>query len=104
MPLMVGLPKVGRGGAADDAGRPPTDGRSRSAVSPAIANLANGEVLARAIGSRLLDTTDAARRPSHATTGRGSLLRRCTTPAAGVTTRFARGFRRGLAGDGTPVA
>src|SRR5437660_10514732 len=95
MPLMVGLPKVGRGGAADDAGRPPTDGRSRSAVSPAIATLANGEVLARAIGSSLLETTDAARRPaqpSHATTGRGSLLRRCNTPRAGVSTRLARGL------------
>src|SRR5438067_2412293 len=53
MPLMVGLPNVGRAGAAVDAGRWPTDGRRRSAVSPAIANLAHGEVLARATGSSL---------------------------------------------------
>src|SRR5438105_1162124 len=94
MLLMVGLPKVGRGGAAVDADRWPTDGRRRSAVSPAIANLAHGEVLARATGSSLLPTP-APRRPRQsfpATTRRGSLLRRCNTPREGVSTGFARNF------------
>src|SRR2546421_11436568 len=92
MPLMVGLPNVGRGRAAVDADRWPTDGRRRSAVSPAIANLAHGEVLARATGSSLLPTP-APRRPRQsfpATTRRGSLLRRCNTPREGVSTGFAR--------------
>src|SRR2546428_9914014 len=50
-PLMVGFPNVGRGGAAAGARRRPADGEGRGRAGPALADLAKGEGLSRAIGS-----------------------------------------------------
>src|ERR1700694_1223662 len=89
MPLMVGFPHVGRGSAAATTGYPPFAGKNSTAPRAPISSLAAQDLR----GAPVIHPPDAnAGSASHfrpATTRRGSLLRRCNTPPAGVSTRFA---------------
>src|ERR1700736_1547190 len=60
IPLIVGLPNVGRGGAAAATGWAPPDGSMSSAPSPAIASLATPDLT----GAPILPPPDANAAPA----------------------------------------
>src|SRR6202165_2381180 len=90
MPLMVGLPNVGRGGVAAAAGMVPRDGSESSAMSVAIANRAARDLT----GAPLIHPPDANAGGGQPSTP--NLPPRVVVAYPGVVTHHGQGCQRDL--------